>query len=136
MHVNGGQHRVQAQTVDPGLLGGLPQCGTDDIAVGVLAVPAELKPSSEPRMQGQQHVLAGVVDDERRGGDVAGLAGPLATVGPGGQKCQHRVAQRILIGVRRVPVRQHRDRRLAHAHRRTSWSPVGAGSRGCGGSIG
>ena len=42
--------------VDAGLLGRLAQRGGDDVGVAVLAVPAELHPAAQPRMQGQQHL--------------------------------------------------------------------------------
>ena len=66
MHVQRGQHRIDAQVVDAGFLGGLPQRGGDDIGVGVLAMPAELQPPPEPRMQRQQRPGSGVVEHERR----------------------------------------------------------------------
>ena len=46
--------------------------GRHDAGVGVLAVPAELHPAAQPRMQGQQDLIAGVGDDQRRRGDVPG----------------------------------------------------------------
>ena len=46
------------------------------------------------------------------------------------------VPQRILAGIRRLPVRQQPDCGGVHAHRRTSRSPAGAGSRGSKGSCG
>ena len=110
MHMNRSEIRVQMQIRDPGFLGGLPQCGTEDVDVGVLAVPTQLQPSSEAGMQGQQYLLRCVVDDEGGRGDVTGGASPAATVGSGVQEGQHRVPQRILIGVGRIPVGQQRDR--------------------------
>ena len=60
-----------AQTGDTGFLGRLAQCRGDDVAVVVLAVPAELDPATKARMQGEQYPAAAVVKHQCGGGDVA-----------------------------------------------------------------
>ena len=65
MHVQRRELGIDRQAVDAGFLGGFAQCGGDDVGVGVLAVPAELQPPAEPRMQRQQCVGAGVVEHQR-----------------------------------------------------------------------
>ena len=102
----------------------------------VLAVPAQLQPPPEPRMQRQQCVGAGVVEHERGAGDVARHAFAQAAVGPRGKERQHRVPQRVLRGIGRTPTRQRLDGRLVQAHLRTSRPSVGTGSRGPDGSSG
>ena len=51
----------------------------EDVVVVFFAVPAQLHPSAQSRMQGQQHLTAGVVEHQRRRGDVPRRA--LATAG-------------------------------------------------------
>ena len=53
VHVQGGQMRIDGQILDAGFLGGFAQPRRDDVGVGVLAVPAELQPPAEPRVQGE-----------------------------------------------------------------------------------
>ena len=136
MHVQRGQLGVDRQAVDAGFLGGFPQRGGDDVGVGLLAVPAQLQPPPEPRMQRQQRAGAGVVEDERRAGDMAGHALAQAAVGPRGEERQHRVPQRVLRGIGCPPIRQRCDGRCVQAHLRTSRPSVGTGSRGPDGSSG
>jgi hypothetical protein len=134
--MKGGKGRIDRQAVDAGLLGGLPQRGGGDVGVRFLAMPAQLQPPAEPRVQCEQCVGAGVVEHERRTGDVTGHARAQASVGPGRQKREHRVAQGVLGGIGRLPTDQGLDRRAVQAHRRTSRSSVGTGSRGPDGSSG
>ena len=136
MDVDGGQARIQAQPLDAGLLGGLAQCGRVDIGVDVLAMTAQLHPATESRMQGQQHPFAGLIENQGRRGDVAGHALAPATVRHGVHVGQHRVTQRVLAGIGRIPRCENLDRRGVDAHFRSSRSPGGAGSRGDGGSSG
>ncbi len=51
--VDRGQVGVDPQAVDTGFLGGLAQGRRDDVGVVLLAVPAQLDPSAQPRMQRQ-----------------------------------------------------------------------------------
>ncbi len=74
----------------------------------VLAVPAQLHPPAEPRVQRQQRVRAGVVEHERRAGDVTRHAFAQAAVGAGGQERQHGVPQRVLAGIGRRASRSTR----------------------------
>ena len=91
--VDRGQVGCDPQAVDAGFFGGLPQRCRHDVGVGILAVPAQLDPPPQPRMQRQQHLTAGVVEHQRRRRDVARHAFPKAGVLPGVQERQHGVAQ-------------------------------------------
>ncbi len=128
--VHGDQVGFDAQAVDAGFFGGLAQRCRHDVGVGILAVAAQLDPPPQPRMQRQQHLTAGVVEHQRRRGDMSRHARAKAGVVARVQKRQHRVPQRILLAVRRLPLAQQRDGRLANAHLRTSRSLSGTGSRG------
>jgi hypothetical protein len=57
-------------------------------------------------MQGKQHVPRVVVQDHRRGGEVAGGTGPRAAIRAGGEKGQERLLERGLARVRRPPSTQ------------------------------
>ena len=92
-----------------GFLGRFAQCGGDDVGVGFFAVSAELQPAAEPRMQCQQCTGAGVVEDERGAGDMAGYVLAQTAVGPCGKECQQCVPQRVLRGIWCAPTRQRRD---------------------------
>ena len=138
-HSQRARHRVHVyrrdvlldlQPEDAGLLGRLAQGGGGDVGVAVLAVPAELQPPAEPGVQGQQGVRSGVVEHQRGGRDVTGHALPLARILAGKHEREHRVPQRVLGGIGRVPGGQRFDRRLTEGHLRTSSPSVGAGSRG------
>ena len=136
MHVQRRGLGIDRQVVDAGFLGRFAQRRGDDVGVGLLAVAAELQPPAEPRMQRQQCVGAGVVEDQRRAGDMARYALAQAAVGPRGEERQHRVPQRVLRGIGCAPTRQRRDGRLVQAHLCTSRPSVSTGSRGPDGSSG
>ena len=125
VHVQSGHVRVDRQAGDARLLGGLAQGGGDDVGVAVLAVPAELQPAAEPRMQRQQGLRSGVVEHQRGGGDVAWHASSSARIFVSEHERQHRVPQRVLSGVGRLPGGQRLERGFAeHRHLRTR-EPVG-----------
>jgi hypothetical protein len=75
--------RIDLQILDAGLLGRFPQRGGGEPGVTVLAVPTELHPTPDPRMQGQQHVRAIVREHHGRCGEVAGNARSSAGVRTG-----------------------------------------------------
>ena len=101
----GGQFGRDAQVGDAGFLGGLAQRRGDDIVVVVLAVPAQLHPATQPRVQGEQYLSAAVVEHQCRSGDVARDALAPAGVVAGLHEGQHRVPQRILGRDRALAIR-------------------------------
>jgi hypothetical protein len=93
MNIHGDQVRCDVQAVDAGFLGGLSQCCRDNVVVGVLAVPAQLHPTAKSRMQSEQDLAAGVVEHQRRGGDMSRYTLAKAGVVARMQERQHRVPQ-------------------------------------------
>lgn len=104
MHVDGRQLRLDGKTCDTGLLDRFTTGRGDDVGVGAFAVAAELNPAAQPRMKREQCAGAGVVEQQCRGGDVPGLAIPFARVRACEHKSEHRLAQRVLRGIRWFPV--------------------------------
>ena len=69
-----------AQTVDPGLLGGLGQRHRGQMALAV-RVATGLQPQAELGVQHQQRPFAVVVDHQRRAGQVPGQTAPMKGIG-------------------------------------------------------
>ena len=91
MDMHGNEFGVHPQAGDPGFLGGLAQRSGHEVVVFVFAVPAQLHPPAQPRVQSQQHPAAAVIEHQRRSGDVSGYAlhGGRRPRGP--DECQHRM---------------------------------------------
>jgi hypothetical protein len=104
------------QVAYTGFLDGLAQCRGHDVVVAIVAVPAELYPATKPRMQGEQHLMAAVVEHQRGSGDVARYALTTAGVGAAVHEGQRRMPQRILGRIGGLPVGEDRDRRLSNVH--------------------
>lgn len=138
MDMDGNRFGIHPQAGDAGFLGGLAQRRRDDVVVGVVTVATGLHPAAQSSVQGEQHPAAAVVEHQRGRGHVPGHALTRTCVGAGEHEGQHRVSQRILSRVRRLPVGQDFDHRLSNwwriAHLRTNKSSTAAGERGAAGS--
>ena len=81
-----------------------------------LAVAAELEPLAGLGVQGQQHPVQVGREHQRAGGQVVGVAGPGHPVGVRGEVGDVAVAERRLLGRRRLPRRQHGQRVGVEGH--------------------
>jgi hypothetical protein len=96
MAVQAQRSGVDDEAADPALLGRLALGGGAQREVAGFAVAPGLQPATELSVQGEQHTLAGRVDDESAGGHMVGMAVAPQAVGLGTQVFEVRQPQLLL----------------------------------------